>query len=103
MSFSAEAKIDLQEAAQLVPGTCRGKTIHVTTSARWVMRGVVGPTGERIRLEALKLGNRWLTSREALERFSLRLTPDFSDSQARISRSASARKKAERVLNSQGL
>jgi hypothetical protein len=28
-----------------------------------------------VRLEAVRLGNRWVTSREALQRFALALTP----------------------------
>jgi hypothetical protein len=30
-----------------------------------------------VRLEAIRLGGRWLTSREALQRFIERLTPDL--------------------------
>jgi hypothetical protein len=42
---------------------------------RWVLDGVPGPDGRRVRLEALRLGGRWVTSAEALQRFGERLTP----------------------------
>jgi hypothetical protein len=36
-------------------------------------------SGEIVRLEAARLGSRWVTSREALQRFAERLTPQLSD------------------------
>jgi hypothetical protein len=46
-----------------------GKRVNASTVWRWVHHGVKG-----VRLEALRLGNEWYTSREALQRFAERLT-----------------------------
>jgi hypothetical protein len=42
---------------------------------RWILTGAKSPSGELVKLEALRLGNRWITSCEALQRFAERLTP----------------------------
>jgi hypothetical protein len=47
-----------------------------------------------VRLEAIRLGGRWLTSEEALERFAEQLTPHFPTHSAPAPRSAVARAKA---------
>jgi hypothetical protein len=42
---------------------------------RWIVKGAKAPDGTTVRLDATRLGGRWLTSREALQRFGDRLTP----------------------------
>jgi hypothetical protein len=42
---------------------------------RWVQKGLIGPSGERVFLEGLRIGGRWHTSRPALQRFFEALTP----------------------------
>jgi hypothetical protein len=42
---------------------------------RWIVKGVRSPSGALVRLEGLRLGDRWVTSREALQRFAEALTP----------------------------
>jgi hypothetical protein len=44
---------------------------------RWILRGVPGPDGRRVRLEAVRCGGKWLASREALQRFTEAITPRF--------------------------
>ena len=39
------------------------------------MRGAGAPDGNLVKLEAVRIGGRWLTSREALQRFVAALTP----------------------------
>jgi hypothetical protein len=46
-----------------------GRPVHPLTVHRWIRRGVRG-----VRLEAIRLGHRWVTSMEAVERFAARLT-----------------------------
>jgi hypothetical protein len=41
---------------------------------RWVLSGSKTPDGSLIKLEAVRLGGHWLTSREALQRFAESLT-----------------------------
>jgi hypothetical protein len=64
-----ENSISLTEAAGLVPPGRRGRPTHLSTLLRWIKPGVRG-----VRLEAVRLGGRWVTSREALQRFADRLT-----------------------------
>jgi hypothetical protein len=70
-----EQTFPLADAAKLMPHGRKGRPCHFTTVLRWVRDGAVGPTGKRVHLEAVRLGGRWVTSREALERFTARLTP----------------------------
>jgi hypothetical protein len=64
-----ERTITLVEAARLVPPGRGGRPTHLSTLLRWIKPGVRG-----VRLEAVRLGGRWVTSREALQRFADRLT-----------------------------
>lgn len=43
--------------------------VNPSTCLRWVLRGLPDGQGGRVRLEALRRGKPWLTSRAALERF----------------------------------
>jgi hypothetical protein len=63
-----EAPISLEAAAKAV------KT-HFSTVFRWALKGCRAPDGTVVRLEALRLGGRWVTSHEAVQRFALALTP----------------------------
>jgi hypothetical protein len=75
IDLTAERPIPLAEAAEIVPPARSGKRTHFTTLLRWVLKGAKAPDGTLVRLEALRVGGRWMTSREALQRFALALTP----------------------------
>ncbi len=47
------------------------RQFHVSPSTvfRWMMRGLPNGRGERVRLQAIRRGKIWLTSRAALQRF----------------------------------
>jgi hypothetical protein len=77
IDLTVETPIPLAAAAAFVPPARGGRKTHLSTLLRWVLTGTRGPAGERIRLEAVRLGNRWMTSREAIQRFSDRLTPQL--------------------------
>jgi len=70
-----ETPIPLAEAAKLIPPAGQGKRTHLSTLLRWILRGARNPAGQVVRLAAVRLGNRWMTSREALQRFAEALTP----------------------------
>ena len=75
MGILQETVISLQDAANDLPsGMNPGKRIHFSTLWRWALRGCLAIDGRRVRLEAVRLGGRWLTSKEALQRFSDALT-----------------------------
>lgn len=57
----------------LPPGR-RGRHVSLSCALRWTLNGVRLPSGEIVRLEAIRLGGRWLTSIEALQRFAERQT-----------------------------
>jgi hypothetical protein len=64
-----ETSCSLAAAAQLFPPGRAGRPTHVSTLVRWITRGVLG-----VRLEALRVGGRWMTSHEACQRFAAALT-----------------------------
>jgi hypothetical protein len=72
---TGEDVLSLAAAAKLVPPARNGRRCHLSTILRWVLRGAKAPDGTLVRLEACRIGSRWLTSRQALRRFAERLTP----------------------------
>jgi len=49
--------IHVSKVAKLIPGR-DGDSISPTTVTRWISTGVVAPTGERVRLAAVRVGSR---------------------------------------------
>src|SRR5579883_403932 len=72
---TSENLLSLAEAVKLLPAGRGGRRVHFSTVLRWVLDGAKGPDGTRVRLEGVRLGGRWLTSRQALQRFVEKLTP----------------------------
>src|SRR6058998_1845316 len=72
IDLKSETKLSLSQAAAQVPSTRQNKQVHVSTIVRWILRGVCG-----VRLEAVRVGGRWVTTHEALERFSVALTAQY--------------------------
>jgi hypothetical protein len=75
IDLTTETPIPLAAAARLIPPGRGGKNTHLSTLLRWILKGSKDSSGEFVRLEAVRLGGRWMTSREALQRFAERLTP----------------------------
>jgi hypothetical protein len=74
IDLAKEERLSLKEAAKLPPSYREGKPTHVSTIHRWITRGVRLTSGEVVRLEGARLGGRWITSVQAMERFMARLT-----------------------------
>jgi hypothetical protein len=89
-----EQPIRLHEAARLAGLGRGGRPIHFSTVLRWILKGVKSPSGATVRLEALRIGAHWVTSREALQRFSERLTPRLDAEEAPAVRSPAKRQRA---------
>jgi hypothetical protein len=70
-----ETAISLAQAARMQPPSRLGRPVNPATIFRWIHDGAKGPGGEVIRLEGYRMGGRWLTTIEALERFAARQTP----------------------------
>src|SRR5262245_56861478 len=75
IDLTVEPAIPLAAATGLVPPARGGRRTHLSTLLRWIHAGARAADGTIVRLEALRLGGRWVTSREALQRFAERLTP----------------------------
>jgi hypothetical protein len=65
-----EELISLAAAAAMIPAHHGARTAS-STVFRWLTRGVKVPGGGILRLEGLRLAGRWLTTREAVQRFLL--------------------------------
>ena len=74
-----EEPITLAAAAKMFPPTRQGRPISLSAIFRWISDGIKGPEGKRIRLDAARIGGRWLTSVAALERFAMAQTPRFGE------------------------
>lgn len=59
------------------PPSRGGKSLHYSTLLRWILRGVRTPDGGLVRLEAVRCGSKWCTTRAAAQRFIERLTPSL--------------------------
>jgi hypothetical protein len=75
IDLSTESPLSLNQAARLLPAGRRNRPVSLGCVLRWVLHGAKAPSGALVRLEALRLGGRWITSREALQRFAEALTP----------------------------
>jgi hypothetical protein len=74
-----ETIVSIHEAAAVFPGRRPGKKLNFRTLWRWIIKGIHAADGQIVRLEAVRLGARWVTSREAIARFSARLTPTTTE------------------------
>jgi hypothetical protein len=70
-----ETPLSLAAAARMLPPGRRGRPVSLSCILRWVIDGVRLPDGTVLRLEASRMGGRWLTTVEAMERFADRQTP----------------------------
>lgn len=63
--------LNLTQAARLVSQKYLGgrEVVHASAIYRWARSGIKAATGERIRLEYLKVGRRWRTDEAAISRF----------------------------------
>ena len=74
-----EKLIPLAEACRLVLPGRGGRRTHLRTLLRWVLKGSKAPGGQLVRLEACRVGSRWMTTAAALQRFSEALTPQLGE------------------------
>jgi DNA-binding XRE family transcriptional regulator len=68
--------MSLQEAARILPSSRSGVRAHFSTIFRWVLKGVKLPDGQNVKLEAARLGGKWVTTKAALMRFMAAQTPN---------------------------
>jgi hypothetical protein len=94
IDLSTESPLSLAAAAAQIPPARNGKRCHLSTVLRWVLRGARSPDGHFVKLEALRLGGRWITTRQALQRFALALTPRLGGDDHTAPRSPARRRRA---------
>jgi hypothetical protein len=66
--------LSLSTAGRLFPGHRGGKSVDPSTVFRWITKGSRTVGGKTVKLEAVRAGGRWLTSRGAVARFVAALT-----------------------------
>jgi hypothetical protein len=93
--LTAETAIPLARARKFFPPGRGGKSTHISTLVRWIINGARSNDGTVVRLEALRIGSRWVTSREAIQRFAEALTPRLN-SASPASRTRTARLRASK-------
>jgi hypothetical protein len=86
--------LSLSQAARRFPPFREDKPIAPSTIFRWIADGVRLPDGSRLRLEAVRLGGRWLTSGPAIERFIARQTPSLANIPEPVTRDDRERERA---------
>lgn len=64
----SENLLSLTQAASRIP-PYRGEKTAASTIWRWINDGAQMPDGTTLRLEGVRLCERWLTSAEAMDRF----------------------------------
>jgi hypothetical protein len=91
----SETLITLYEAAHRLPPGRGGRPVSFSCVLRWITSGVPGPGGQRIQLEGVRVGSRWLTSEEALARWAERLTPRLVTEERSPPRSRAKQQRAD--------
>jgi hypothetical protein len=94
IDLSTESVLSLRDAAKLLPPARLGRPVSFACVWRWVLSGARAATGQKVKLEALRLGGRWVTSREALQRFAEALTPRAEAVAVDPPRSSAGRRRA---------
>ncbi len=106
IDLNRENVISLREATKLVPPMRRNRPVNLSTVWRWALRGSRG-----VKLETLRLPGGLVTSREALQRFAVRLsggeptaeTPSPGADPARKARRRAEIQAAEARLRARGI
>ncbi|OAI40492.1 hypothetical protein AYO40_00735 [Planctomycetaceae bacterium SCGC AG-212-D15] len=71
--------MSLKDIAKLLPSSRAGKPAHFSSILRWVVNGVKVPGVGRVKLEAARLGGKWVTTKAALMRFMAAQTPNLEE------------------------
>ena len=80
IDITKEELITFGGLVKILPRRPRGKPTHISTFCRWRFRGLKG-----IKLEAVRVGGVWMTSMEAFQRFTDRLTAQAEAAEVTLS------------------
>jgi hypothetical protein len=107
IDVTSEDTMRLADLRLLLPKGRNGSRPHISTVLRWILDGVAGPGGQRVRLRAVRLSGKWVSSRQALQEFCEALTPVLGDAPASPPRTPAQRgrasEKASRRLEQAGI
>ena len=90
IDIAHEHLVTFSELARSLPRRRGDRPVHVATIHRWRSRGLKG-----IRLEAIRIGGAWHSSREAFGRFADRLTAQVEAAEVALPATTSRRSHAE--------
>jgi hypothetical protein len=79
-------KIPVRGVSKLYPSPRKTGPMNPATPFRWVHRGVRGPDGSTVKLEAARIGGVLMTSQEALIRFFRKLNGPRGQAQENLPR-----------------
>ena len=96
VDLANETIITLAQVGDYLPAFRKQARVSISCALRWVLDGVRLPAGEAVRLEAVRLGGRWLTSVEALQRFAEAQTPRLDGQAAPAPPTPATRERASR-------
>jgi hypothetical protein len=97
IDLNNEQLLSLSQAAKLLPPGRGNRPASLSCVLIWVLNGIKSPSGQIVRLEAIRLGGRWLTSRQALQRFAEAQTPRLGIAQTPTRTPAKRQRASERA------
>ena len=90
LDLTTETTISLADATRLVPPGRGGKPLPFKYCFALGSAAREAPDGQLVRLQAVRLGGKWVTSRESLQRLRRALTPRLDDAPAATPRGCSS-------------
>ncbi|MBL8800281.1 MAG: hypothetical protein JNM56_40745 [Planctomycetia bacterium] len=78
-----------------------GRPVTLPTVLRWVLDGSPGPDGKRIKLEAVRMAGRWISSCAALQRWIAAQTPLLEGEPTPVPRTPGKRQRASEKAGKQ--
>src|SRR5262249_38740448 len=102
---AASPYITAPQVARSQPPGRLGRPVHASTIIRWILNGSRGPDGQIVRLKAVRMGGRWLTTRDWLDDYAQRMTPTYGVGSPQSSSAARTRtaERAARELDRIGI
>lgn len=90
IDFQSETLIDAaRQGPEHLPPSRNGRPVHSSFLIRAITKGING-----VRLEAVRVGSRWITSVEALQRWAERQTSAYLSGEQPTKRSVAQRQRA---------
>jgi hypothetical protein len=98
---------DVDGEGKPIEGTETLRPVSMACLLRWVIEGAQLDDGSRVKLEAVRLANKWISSAGALRRFIQAQTPRLDDDTPVSVRTPAQRKRAadraDQVLDAAGI